>query len=511
MQMETSTTTKEIKQENSYTIISDKNHSFNITFQNLNSNIGISAIYEEDIMKHYYEKKFNFNELKQNKYLGLCNSIDEVYQLLIMLLKKNQTKIIEKKNNEIHISIPVEHVNITEILFVVNEIRNNDNEKSNELFSIIKQEIKNFKEKIKKINKLKEENKIIKEENNNLKLEIKNNKEKNTNEITNLKLEINKLREENKITKEENNNLRIEIKNIILKNTNEITNLRLEFNNLKEENKSMKNENNNLIEVTKTIKENYLKEITNLQLEIKKFKEEINKNIINKSLKLENQINFLNGEIINKKINNQNQIPMPKKEEIKKFYECNFVEGNYTLNTSKYELMKKNYIFNYEISLINRGNLPWPINTYIDGKSNDGLLECKPIILNKNKEIMPKEKIVIKISIDMRNIKDENYENILPLKLSFQDKSIPIKQNGFNLIVKVKKIIKNLISNDMFEKIKNKLEEDYSLFNSGWTDEVLMEKINNNLDVDLINAIGKDDEYVIDKINELIGEELLEI
>ena len=502
--METSTARKEIKQENSYTIISDKNHSFNITFQNLNSNIGISTIYEEDIMKHYYEKKFNLNELKQNKYIGLCNSIDEIYQLLIMLLKKNQTKIIEK-NNQIHISIPVEYVNITEILFVVNEIRNNDNEKNNELFSIIKQEIKNFKEKIKKINKLKEENKIIKEENNNLKLEIKNNKEKNTNEITNLKLEFNKLREEN-------NNLKLEIKNIKKKNTNEITKLRIEFNNLKEENKSMKNENNNLIEVTKNIKENYLKEITNLQLEIKKFKE-INKNIINKSLKLENQINFLNGEIgiINKKINNQNQIPMPKKEEIKKFYECNFVEGNYTLNTSKYELMKKNYIFNYEISLINQGNLPWPINTYIDGKSNDGLLECKPIILNENKEIMPKEKIVIKISIDMKNIKNENYENILPLKLSFQDKSIPIKQNGFNLIVKVKKFIKNLISNDMFEKIKNKLEEDYSISKYGWTDEKVMEKINNYLTVDLRNKIGKDDEAVIEEIYELIGEELLQI
>ncbi len=494
--METSTTKKEIKDKNSYTIISDKNHSFNITFQNLNSNIGISAIYEDDIMKHNYEKKFNLNDLKQNKYLGLCNSIDEVYQLLIMLLKKNQTKIIEK-NNQIHISIPVEHVNITEILFVVNEIKNNDNEKNNELFSIIKQEIKNFKEKIKKINKLKEENKIIKEENNNLKLEIKNNKVKNTNEITNLKLEFNKLREEN-------NKLKLEIKNIKEKNTNEITNLRIEFNNLKEENKSMKNENNNLIEVTKNIKENYLKESTNLQLEIKKFKE-INKNIINKSLKLENQINFLNGEIINKKINNQNQIPMPKKEEIKKFYECNFVEGNYTLNTSKYELMKKNYIFNYEISLINQGNLPWPINTYIDGKSNDGLLECKPIILNKNKEIMPKEKIVIKISIDMRNIKNENYENILPLKLSFQDKSIPIKQNGFNLKVNVT----NLISNDMFEEIKNKLEEDYSLSNTGWSDEVLIEKIYQHLDDDMIKRIREDEKDAIIYINELIGEEII--
>ena len=46
-----------IKQENSYSIISDKNHSFNLIFQNLNSIIGISASYQDDIIKHNYEKK----------------------------------------------------------------------------------------------------------------------------------------------------------------------------------------------------------------------------------------------------------------------------------------------------------------------------------------------------------------------------------------------------------------------------------------------------------------------
>ena len=96
--METSTTTKEIKQENSYTIISDKNHSFNITFQNLNSTIGISATYEDYIMKHNYEKKITLDELKQNKFLGLCDTIDEIYDELIRLLNKNQYKIYEETN-----------------------------------------------------------------------------------------------------------------------------------------------------------------------------------------------------------------------------------------------------------------------------------------------------------------------------------------------------------------------------------------------------------------------------
>ena len=86
-----------------------------------------------------------------------------------MLLNKNQSKIFEE-TNQIYINIPIENIKIKEILFVVNEITKNDSEKINELFSIIsnmKQEIKEFKEKINnndEINNLKEENKKLKEE-----------------------------------------------------------------------------------------------------------------------------------------------------------------------------------------------------------------------------------------------------------------------------------------------------------------------------------------------------------
>ena len=94
--MEAPTVKEEIKEENSYTIISDKNHSFNLIFQNLNSSIQIIASYEDNILTHYYEKKMQFNELKKNKFLGLCDSIDEIYEQLVFNLNKNQTKIIEE-------------------------------------------------------------------------------------------------------------------------------------------------------------------------------------------------------------------------------------------------------------------------------------------------------------------------------------------------------------------------------------------------------------------------------
>ena len=184
--MEAPKPTEEIKQKDSYKIISNKNHSFNLIFQNLNSIIGISASYQDDIIMHNYDKKVTLKEFKENKYFLLCETIDEIYNELIRLMKNNQTKIIEE-TNQINIIIPVEYIKIKEILIVINEITKNDSEKINELFSMIsnmKQEIKELKEKI-EITNLKEENEILKEE-------IKNMKEKNLKEMKDLKEELKK-------------------------------------------------------------------------------------------------------------------------------------------------------------------------------------------------------------------------------------------------------------------------------------------------------------------------------
>ena len=175
--MEPPTAKEEIKLKNSYTIVSDKNHSFSIIFQKFNSSIGIIGSYQDEIIKHSYQKNITFEELKKNKFLGICETIDEIYDELILLLNKNKTKILEE-TNQIFISIPVEMVKVKEILFVLDEITKNDSEKIEELFSIIsnlKKEIKELKENKKS---LEEDLKYLKEENNNKKEEIKNLKEK---------------------------------------------------------------------------------------------------------------------------------------------------------------------------------------------------------------------------------------------------------------------------------------------------------------------------------------------
>ena len=339
----------------------------------------------------------------------------------------------------------------------------------------------------------------------------------------------------------------------------------------------------------------------------------------NKSTELENQIKLLTQKI------EENQ---QKKKDENQFYGCSFVDGNYILNYYYEDLMEMKNL-NYDITLINNGNLSWPQNAFLSGKSNDGILECKSTIVNQNDEIAPNNQTQVKILVSLENIQNKNFESILPIKLSFQDQEKKIKQNVFKIIIKVKETKKisipqinstinnnqipnetphmqtqtnentltksntessndnitnnvndininkkndkvtnpsldtnnnitngsnnievheaspgkqinqppkktseepinitndpkkpthnvnpektNIISEDMFNKIKNKLEEDYSLSNSGWDDNQLKEKINHNLDDNLKGLIGKDDETVINKISELIGEELLEI
>jgi hypothetical protein len=169
-----------LKSEKTYKIVSDKNNSFSIIFKNLDSCIEIYAYYQDEILKHFYNNKFTLDSLKKNnRYFSLFESIDEVYNDLIILLDKNQTKILEDKNF-ISISIPMESLKIKELLFVINKLEKNDNEKMQEIFSLILE----MKTEIKKLNEnknLKEEIKNLKEDNKNLKEEIKNLKEENKN------------------------------------------------------------------------------------------------------------------------------------------------------------------------------------------------------------------------------------------------------------------------------------------------------------------------------------------
>ena len=148
-----------IKEEKDYIIISDKNNSFHVNFSNYSNFIKIKAYLKyNDLENKNYEKLYYLNELKNNKFLSICDSIDEVYQQLIYELNKNSKKNIIEEKNKINIIIPVEHIKIKEIKFILFEQKKTDKELIQELFI----KIKNLNE---EINELKNENKKINEKN----------------------------------------------------------------------------------------------------------------------------------------------------------------------------------------------------------------------------------------------------------------------------------------------------------------------------------------------------------
>ena len=83
------------------------------------------------------------------------------------------------------------------------------------------------------------------------------------------------------------------------------------------------------------------------------------------------------------------------------------------------------------------------------------------------------------------------------------------KENiGDSKIPKSKKS-SDLISDEIFQQIKLKLEEDYTFSNTGMSDKDLKEKILNYLDDDIIKLLDEDVNTAIEKICEFCGEEII--
>ena len=153
-----------------YTIKSNKNNSFNIKITNYSSFLEINAFLKEDCTKKEFTKKFYLEELTKNKYLSLCDNINEIYKQIIFSINKNSLSVIEE-NKQIKINIPVDHIIIKEIILTIPEKIKKDSEKIDDIIN----EIKFIKESLRdKIVKLENENISFKSEINNLNKKIVN-------------------------------------------------------------------------------------------------------------------------------------------------------------------------------------------------------------------------------------------------------------------------------------------------------------------------------------------------
>jgi hypothetical protein len=118
-------------------VTSNKGNYFNITIKNLSTFIEINAFCQDELKKNEYTKKYGLNELKEIKYLSICDSIDEIYEELNYEFSTKTPTIYENDTN-INIYIPISHSKYKEIPFILNKIIKKENEiKKEELYDII--------------------------------------------------------------------------------------------------------------------------------------------------------------------------------------------------------------------------------------------------------------------------------------------------------------------------------------------------------------------------------------
>ena len=154
---------EELKKEKQYNMNLDKDNNFNVIIKNYPTYIEIEAINQKNDQKKYTEK-YSLNKLKENKFLSICESVDDMYDELLLLFSKSNY-ILTKFENKLNIIIPTEHAKYKEISFVLKGKQKTYKESYEELYNIISQLQKENKDKDEKIN-------ICNQEINNLKKEI---------------------------------------------------------------------------------------------------------------------------------------------------------------------------------------------------------------------------------------------------------------------------------------------------------------------------------------------------
>jgi len=211
-----------IKVENYFDFTSNKNNCFKVNFKNCSNYIEITSNSNNKKIYSKFENKYYLNELKKNKFLALCDSIDDIYEQLMIELKKNTHKIIIEDNNRnsLTIIIPVEHIKIKDITFSLKGKIKTEKEQIKDLSEeliIVKDNMKEEIDKIKNdVNLLKEENKQLKEKNVYLENQIKAIFDK----LNNINSNKDKIILENK-----DNNLKNIINNLPYNNDNKYNNI----------------------------------------------------------------------------------------------------------------------------------------------------------------------------------------------------------------------------------------------------------------------------------------------
>ena len=152
-----------------------------------------------------YSRSMNLKEIKElNKVFNSLNSFNEFYEYLKVLSNENKISIKNINNDSISMIFHIEHqLNLQDAEIVLNQTKIDIKLNLKEIYN----ELINIKDKIKEIDKIKEENINLNNENNDLKRKIDDNK----NLINQVKNENKDLRKKIEELKKEIDNLKINL------------------------------------------------------------------------------------------------------------------------------------------------------------------------------------------------------------------------------------------------------------------------------------------------------------
>ena len=142
-------------------ITSDKNNKFDIKIYYINEYLYIEGIIKENFPQKSYKRKYNLNEIKENKFFYMCENVQDVYEELDNLinsqLNENLKGEILEESNFIILRIPLNTKKIKECLFKIDELTSNTDQKLTELYLIINELKTELKQKDEEIITLKNE------------------------------------------------------------------------------------------------------------------------------------------------------------------------------------------------------------------------------------------------------------------------------------------------------------------------------------------------------------------
>ena len=195
----------------------DKSNSYSVTFNLLTNSIEIISNQINGIIQKEFSSKYSFEEIRENKYFLQFDTLSDILDEIKERMYNNQI-IIQENENSLFINVPLLSSKNKEIIFELKQITKNNNERFNELTSLITKLTKEMAQLREEVKNLNDENKILKTEINNM----GNEESKPINENTQIINDINRLKNEHFKLKNEVIELKEKLNVLLLKEENEL-------------------------------------------------------------------------------------------------------------------------------------------------------------------------------------------------------------------------------------------------------------------------------------------------